>query len=443
MKIKALGLAITFLMLGAGARGQAYLTQSLDTYSLNTATYDTLMGNAGPFPFSNFGVDANTTLGLSLAASTNGQTTFVFPTITAGQTFTAGQGFNYAYTPLWTSQSSIGSSAGLSVGSNFHYDIGPFSGDPSILNVGLNTSANATIGGGTTLSSGSANGTANSPSQFLGVSANAYVASASAGVNVGVQLQTSISYAPTVQYGYYTWVNTTGGYSPSDVLTWHGVSSGALNYTFDNSLPAEAGAGTFFVNFAPGVQVDMPITPTTTVGLPVSGDFHVDLFGDTVVDESLPLGTIPIYTANYDTWDDDVDFTGKYYSLELTASRDCGTVVTLNACVNPNLVYTVDGGEPALGTQLNLPGGGSGGDLTGGGGTGSWSSNFPNAPLVPGACDPTTGTCYASNDPNLPTGPGTVTITGGPVGTPEPGTVPMLGVGLAALALLSARKLRA
>jgi hypothetical protein len=430
-RLRTLPAAFLFLASAAGAHAQAYLTQNLSTYALNTASYDTLNGNIGPFPFSNFGAQATTSLGLLVSASVNGQTTFTFPTFTPGQTFAVGTSFSYAYNPSW-SGGSVGSNAGLSASASFNYNIAGFSGSDPIFDAALNTSANGNIAGGSTLTGGSANGTAVGPSQNFGVSASAIVASASAGVNVGVNLQTAVSYSPAVEYGYYTWVNTTGGYSSSDTLTWHGVSSGALNFDLDNTLPAQAGASTFFVNYAPGVQVDLSVTPTSNINLPVSGYLEADAFGATIVNETFPIGTVSAYTANYATWDDDMDFTGKYYSVELTASDTC--TVGNYAVTNPQNCesYTVDGSGPLLGQKVNLPGG-SPSNSTGGSGTGSWDGNYANAPLLPNFCDPSTSQCYASNDPNAPIGPLTVTTTN--VATPEPSTFPLLGVGLLALAL--------
>jgi hypothetical protein len=424
---------VVLLVANAGVRGQAYLTQTLDTTSLNTATYDDLAGNAGPFPFNNLGVQATTNLGLLVSASTNGSTTFQFPTITPGQVFLTSSSLNYAYTPSWTG-GSIGANAGLSATATFNYNLGPFSGTNTIFDTALNTQANGTIGGGTTLTGGTANGVASATPQFFGLTESAVLASASVGVNVGLNLQTAIGYNPTVQYGYYTWVTTTGGVSSP--MTFHGVTNGALNYDFDQNLPALAGSNTFFLNFAPAVVVDLPITPTTTVSLPISGDFHVSAFGGTLVDESLPLGTVSLYNANYDTWDDSMDFTGKYYSMELTASDNCSnTGFDITACPH----YTVDGDGLLVGTKVNIPGGDPS-NLTGGGGNGGWDSNYSNAPLVPGVCDPSTAMCYASNDPNLPVGPGSVTTTGGPIGTPEPGTMLLLVLGCIVLFAATTRK---
>ncbi len=198
---KMFGALFALLLAGMSLHAQAYLTQSVDTTSLNNAVYDTQNGKAGPFPFSNLGVQATDSLGLQMAASTSGSTSFVFPTFTPGQTLAVNSTLNYAYNPMW-SGGSIGSSAGLSANASFNYNIGPFSGSSSIFDTALNTSANGNIGGGSTLTGGNANGTATGPSYNFGLSESAVLASASAGVNVGLNLQTAISYTPTVQYGY-------------------------------------------------------------------------------------------------------------------------------------------------------------------------------------------------------------------------------------------------
>jgi hypothetical protein len=91
------------------------------------------------------------------------------------------------------------------------------------------------------------------------------------------------------------------------------------------------------------------------------------------------------YTANYDTWNDNMGFTGKYYSVELTESNGCGTNFGLAGCPTH---FTVDGSGPLLGTKVNLPGGGSSSNLIGGGGIGSWDSNYSNAPFSPAYATP-------------------------------------------------------
>lgn len=425
---------ILLLFVDIAAHGQT--PQVINTYALNTGSWGGITGTVGPFPFSNFGVQASDSLGLMASASVNGQTSFTFPTFTPGQTFATGTSFNYAYTPSW-SGGSIGSSAGLSASASFNYDIAGFSGSHSLFDAGIIANANGNIGGGSTLTGGTANGTAVGPSANFGLTASAIVASASAGVNVGVNLQTAITYTPTVQYGYYSWVNTTGTYSPSDTLTWHGVSSGNLGITLDNTLPAQVGSNTFFVNYAPGVQVDLAIDPTSYINLPVSGYFSAEAFGDSIVNQTFPLGTVTAYTANYGEWDDDMDFTGKQESVELTASNGCIGLAYVNNPANCD-VYTVDGSGPILGQKINL--GDGSGNLNGGSGTGSWDNTFANSPLLPNFCDPSTSQCYASNDPNAPIGPLTVTTNDNPVGTPEPATAPFLIAGLLALALVTPKK---
>lgn len=426
-------LAAALLGVAGAAHGQAFLTQSIDTTSLNTASWDTASTNVGPWPFSNFGVQASDSLGLLASASTSGSTTFQAPSFTPGEVLAVGSSVNYAYTPNWIG-GSIGSNAGLSASASFNYSIGPFSGSKSIFDATLNTAANGTLGGGATLTGGTVSGTAVGPSRNFGLTASATLASASVGVNVGVNLNTTLSYAPTVQYGYYEWVNTTGGYSASDALTWHGVSSGPLNINLAQGLAGQAHAATFYLNFAPAVLVDMPITPTSSVTLPVSGNLNVSVFGQTLVDKSIPLGSLTAYTENYQTWDNSLDFTGKYYSVELTTHQTCPN------CAN----YTVDGSSPLSATKLNPPGGGGSGGLTGGSGSGSWDGSFSLTPMVPGVCDPATGQCYASNDPNLPVGSGaTLTTTDTPV--PLPGTLGLLTVACALLMAtrwLSPRRLR-
>jgi hypothetical protein len=201
-----------------------------------------------------------------------------------------------------------------------------------------------------------------------------------------------------------------------------------------NTLAAQAGSNTFFVNYAPGVQVDLSVTPTSYINLPVSGYFNAEAFGETIVNQTFPIGTLTAYTANYDTWDDNMNFNGKYYSLELTQSDQCvGYDQSIPACAH----FTVDGSGPFLGAQLNFPGGGSSGSLTGGSGNGSWDDTFANSPLLPNFCDTSTNECYASNDPNAPIGNLTVTSNDNPVGAPEPSTAPFLVAGFLTLALFT------
>ena len=86
--------------------------------------------------------------------------------------------------------------------------------------------------------------------------------------------QVTVAYAPTLKYGYYNWVNTTGTLSAADTVTFHGVTSGPLSYTFAPSLQSAAGGQTFYDNYLPGVELQLQITPTTTVTIPLTGELQ-------------------------------------------------------------------------------------------------------------------------------------------------------------------------
>ena len=64
LNLKVFGVLFGLLLAATTVHAQAYLTQSVDTTSLNNAVYGTLNGTAGPFPFNNLGVQATDSLGL-------------------------------------------------------------------------------------------------------------------------------------------------------------------------------------------------------------------------------------------------------------------------------------------------------------------------------------------------------------------------------------------
>ena len=229
----------------------SYLDETVVTNSSATATYSPATGSAGPYPFSNLGVGASASLGADVGANVAGSTVFHFPSINAGQTYTATTGFGYNYAPSW-SGGVVNAHAGLSANVNFVYNLGPFSGNDSIFSTSVDSYASGAIGGGSTLTGGSANGLGYGPSYTYTLGESAVLASASVGITVGLNQQAAVSYAPTLEYGYYNWVNTTGGLSAADTVTFHGVSGGPLSYVFPDGLQSIAGSQDFYDNFLPG-----------------------------------------------------------------------------------------------------------------------------------------------------------------------------------------------
>ena len=394
----------------------SYLDETVATNSAATATYSQTTGNAGPYPFTNLGVAASASLGADVAASVAGSTAFHFPSINAGQTFTATSGFAYAYTPSW-SGGAVNAHAGLTANVNFVYDLGPFSGSDSIFSTAVDSYANGAIGGGSTLTGGSANGLGYGPSYTYTLGESAVFASASVGITVGLNQQAAVNYTPTLEYGYYNWVNTTGGLSSADTVTFHGVSGGPLSYVFPQSLQVIAGAQDFYDNFLPGVEMQLQITPTTTVTIPLTGNFDVSAFGSTLVNQNFSLGNLYSLIQNYQTWNDDVNWNGpNYYSLYLHEDNSQCQFNPSPTCE----VYDVLSGTPLSTSQTFFPLDTTT-NLTNGGSSGGFNPVLNQAPLTPDACDPATGICYAGNDPNTPVGPGSV-ITHVYAVTPEPAT---------------------
>ena len=291
------------------------------------------------------------------------------------------------------------------------------------------------MSGGSTLSGGSANAVSSGPSYNFGLTESATFASASVGINVGLNQQAAVTYVPTLEYGYYNWVNTTGSLSAADAVTFHGVSGGPLTYLFSQSLQLAAGAPDFYDNFLPGVEMQLQITPTVTITIPLTGYFNVEAFGSTLVNENLSLGNLFSLIQNYQTWNDNVIWNiSNYYSLMLHEDNSGCQLNPSTTCE----VYDVLSGTPLsthqtffpLDTTQNLIGGGS---------TGGFNPVLNQAPLTPDACDPVNGTCYAGNDPNTPVGPGEVTTQVSPA--PEPATWALFFLGLSGTgALMRARR---
>jgi hypothetical protein len=413
----------------------SYLDQVVTTNSSATATYNATGGSAGPYPFTNLGVGASASLGADVGADVAGSTAFHFPSIDAGQTYTSNSGFAYSYTPSW-SGGSVNSHAGLTANANFVYDLGPFSGSTSIFSTAVDSYASGGIGGGSTLTGGAANAVSSGPNYTFTLSESAFLASASVGLTVGLNEQTAVTYTPTLEYGYYNWVNTTGGLSAADTVTFHGVSSGPLNYVFPQSLESIAGSANFYDNFLPGVEMQLQITPTTTITFPLTGNFNVSAFGSTLV-KSLSLGNLFSLVQNYETWNDDVNWNGpNYYSLYLHEDNSQCQLGVTPTCE----VYDVLSGTPLSTSQSFYPLNTTA-NLVGGGSSGGFNPALNGAPLTPDACDPATGVCYAGNDPNTPVGPGSVT-THVSEAIPEPATwlLFLAGVGAMGVALRSRRR---
>src|SRR6185437_8245900 len=197
-------LAAAFAILICAAADSAQTNISVTTNAQGTSGYTSLSAGAGPFPFSNFGVQANSTI------SFGSVTLFPLPTFTPGTHINTDTTVTFGYVPSWTS-GSITANANVSASAGFQYNIGPFGGSKNIYNQSLSATASANLLSGGSLTSGTATASATGQNFSAGYSLTAFAASASANLVAGANLQASVnSSSPNVQYGYYTWVNSNG-----------------------------------------------------------------------------------------------------------------------------------------------------------------------------------------------------------------------------------------
>jgi hypothetical protein len=439
-------------------------TVSVGTGYSETATYGTTSQNAGPFPWSDLGItaSANVTPG-TLNVTTGGSTKYKLDTtVSSGESFVAGSTvLNLGYTPSFTGTFTSGPAATGGLASSFVYNIGPFSGSDSLLNVPLSTGSDtghlaSSLDNGLGVVSASQNVAGPGISAGVGVQAQACfivcvtVASASVSFNVGSQIQQSVAALPTVVYGDLVWESTTQTYSSSDKFTFVAGAGGNIANTF-SAPPASLGltsGQTFYYNFLPVVEVNMPVINDAQVDVPASISASYDIFGFGG-SETWPLGDLYALNTGAETFDFDPTFNASnFYSIPLEYQGPSCPIAGV-ACF-PATYTTPSGGG---GSTVNTPGSGVPGDS--------------------GPCGATLTGC----DVNVPGGPGTVTGYGGPnlgplfpgdpstgdicgpvgtvyagecinkvnqnVSTSEPSGIALLGMGLLGLGLLARRTLGA
>ncbi|HXO64208.1 MAG TPA: PEP-CTERM sorting domain-containing protein [Steroidobacteraceae bacterium] len=355
-------LAIPLLGLAAVASAQ---TITDGTGASEVVSFGTVSQSGGPFPWSDLGItaNANVTPG-TLNVQTGGSTAFkLTTTFTAGEVLTAGDPFNVGYNPGWTGQFNSAPAASGGFSSQFVYNLGPFSGSETILNVPLS------VPGATT---GHLSSSLNTPiisppvsvSQSIGgpgVSLTATlkaqgcffvcvtVASASLGFNVGTQIQQSIVAQPLITYGDIVWESTTPTYSASDHPTFVPGFSGSVM----NTLAAPSGlttGDTFYFNVLPAIQLNMPVIDTADVAVPASITASWDIFG-AGGSETWPLGDL-YELGGAGAFDFNPEFYGsEFYSLPLIyTSAYCAQIACFPA------KYTVPGS--GSGNPVNTPTGG-------------------------------------------------------------------------------------
>jgi hypothetical protein len=435
---RSLPLALCSLLFVFAAEAQMV---NVDTSSSATASYPTTIQSAGPFPWSDLGItaSASVTPGI-LNVNTGGSTSFNLPvgSVTGGETFIPGvTTLNLGYTPSWTGDFSSTPPANGNLNSQFVYNIGPFSGSQTILNVPLSIpSASANLG--PSLNSNTPTGvspSANGPGVSLGFGLQAQVcfivcatvASASLNFNVGTQIQQGVQVSPNVTYGDLVWYSTTPTFATSDKPFFVAGGGGTISNIFDGSAADKASLATLgllstgetiYYNFLPAVQLAMPVVNEAAVSVPASITAMWNIFGFKG-SQNWPLGNLYALSTGPESFNYNADFYGgNFYSVPLDVTAFCGI-----ACV-------VGFQTPPSGSTVNLIAGGIPGDVPPsvnilnpgtpptGYGIPNMGPLFPNGPCPPGVA---------------PGGPGCATqIT--TTMTPEPATLLLLGSALAALA---------
>jgi hypothetical protein len=209
----------------------AQTTLNVNTSGNATATYDPFTANAGPFPSSNFGVAVGASLGgTDVGLNVGGTTSFVLPSFTSGQVLLPKiSNFNVGYTPGFTG--SLSSTSNFSANATFQYNVGPFSGSDNLFSQNLNATASGNFASGGNLVGGNASGSATGSVFQYTYSASAFVASASASLNVGANYQNSVGWNTSAQYGAYSWLSTAKNQGPTTTPEFTSTGSGPLNYS--------------------------------------------------------------------------------------------------------------------------------------------------------------------------------------------------------------------
>jgi hypothetical protein len=396
----------------------------------------------------------------TLNVQTGGSTGFsLSSTFTTGETVYGGTPFNLSYTPKWSGSMYSSTPAGSgSFSSQFVYNIGPFSGSTTILNVPLSIPGHVT---------GPLNSSLNSPvalpvfaSQNLfgpGVSATGTlsaqgcfivcvtVASASLSFNVGTEIQQSVLATPIVQYGDLVWESTSATYSPADHPTFVSGSFGSIANMIGGPPSGVAVGHGFYFNVLPVVELTMPILDSADVAIPASITASWDIFG-AGGSHSWPLGNLYELNANGAVSFNPIFYGGEFYSLPLIYD---GSAICTFACDEPMFTVGGSGGNP-----VNTPSGGVPGDTgpCGGSlvdcsvnvpttGTNEGYGDTPIGPLFPGdpssnpICGPI-GTAYANYCIDTPP---TSTLT---QSVPEPDTFALCCIGSLGILLLRRRRAR-
>jgi hypothetical protein len=452
---------ICLLIFAAAAHAQ---TEVVGTSASETAAFGTAGQTFGPFPWSALGITASASVTPgTLDVQTGGSTSFNLPSgaVTPGESFVPGSTvLDLGYTPGFKGSSISGAPAASgTLSSAFQYNLGPLgSGTVPLVNATVPVLGLGTANVNTDLDNGlgvaalsQATGTApagltlNAQAQVCFIVC-ATVASASISFDVSGQTSQNVIATPTVTYGDYVWESKTQTWSSSAVFV-PGAAGEIANVFTDPSGLGLTNGQTFYFNFLPAVQVNMPVVNTAEVAVPASITASYDIFGFGG-SETWPLGNLYSLSTG-GSFDFNPTFNGsEFYSIPLVYENNpnClpGEVCSPFFNVGPGGPTTTNGGG-------TVPGG-SGPD-----GCGSilldCNINVPDNPPTPDGYSNTPpilpGPTFNSPDPCEPAGvalpPGATcnTIVNQTTGipTPEPGGVALLGLGLVGLAIMSRRRL--
>jgi hypothetical protein len=455
-------MGVCLLVLAAAAHAQ---TVDVGTSASETAAYGTAGQSFGPWPWSALGVTASASVTPgTLDVQTGGSTAFNLApgAVTAGESFVPGSTvLDLGYNPHFKGSSiSAAPAASSNLNSNFVYNLGPFgSGTRNLLNVttpviGLGT-ANINTGLDNGIGSALLSQTTTGASGGITLSAQAQVcffvcatvASVSASFDVSAQTSQTVVATPTVTYGDLVWESKTQTYSASDSFTFVAGAAGNIANTF-TAPPASLGlvnGDTFYYNFLPVVEVEMPVANTAEVGVPadITASYNVLGFSGS---QTWSLGDLYSYTTGGGFLFNPTFDGSEFYSIPLTYENNpnCfpGVVCAPIFNVGPGGSTTTTGGGTVpsgsgpdgcatfIGCNINVP------DNPG-------TTGNPPPPMDPGPM---------FNNPTDPCEPAGVALPQGatcnttfnqnPIpSTPEPEGIALLGIGLVGLAIMSRRRL--